>query len=243
MSQFQPLSHQRNQEYEQPIQPQSGGWPSPDSFASRNNWQLQQPGVYVHLPQDLRASLPSKKPKKSRRGLLFALLLALVLIPVAWIAVTSLTSSRGQDTIQHHLPAKRPFIDAKVQHQIALGKPIIINNTWTLTVSSVSTSHGDSVDIPRPQDIYLIIELALRNGSTKVQNVSPAVMFILKDDSSHQYNSQTVGFGAQPEGNVPPGSSLRGLLVYEVPASQHQFVFEFRPSTTANNWTAWNLTI
>ena len=167
----------------------------------------------------------------------------LILVPVSWIAISALASNRVQNITHHQFTTSKPFISDKMQKQSIVGKPLLINGLWMITVTNVSTSHGGNVASPAPGDIYLVVEVALKNRATNVQTVSHALMFTFRDSTGRQYKSQNVSFGAQPDGVVPPGGSLHGFLVYEVPTSLHQFTLGFRPDASTNSWTDWNITI
>ncbi len=178
--------------------------------------------------------------KKSRRGsyIVLGTILALVLDAGICFLIIILTSGQGPaQVVQHKL------IFNKVQHQSNVGKPFFINNTWAITVSSVSSSYGNNIYAPGSGHVYVMIEVALKNLSSKNQVASHNQMFSFKTSDGQRYMSETVGFGLPPDGTVPPDSSLRGLLVYEVPMSQHQFVLGFQPDSSTNNLTEWNITI
>ncbi len=219
MSQFQsPLRHVK-QEYE-------------------SAQQLQE-STTQYTPQQ-----PSPKTSLKKYRVFFAELTGLIVIVfIAGIGISIFTSSRGSQAKQHVLTASRPFIINKTQNQSIVGKPFVINNTWVLMISSISTSHGGNIDTPSAGTIYLLIEITLNNRSSKIQTASHTLMFDFRDSTGRQYASQSTGFGAQPDGKVPSEGSLHGLLVYEVPTAQHQFMLKFRPDTSTTSWTEWSVTI
>jgi hypothetical protein len=47
--------------------------------------------------------------------------------------------------------------------------------------------------------------------------------------------------GATLDGKVAAGSLLKGSIVYEVPASMHQFTLSFEPDITSPGQTIWDI--
>jgi hypothetical protein len=155
-------------------------------------------------------------------------------------ATPSTTQPTQQVTSQPiHPPA------AQVAQSNTIGKPVQVGDTWVVTVNSVKTSAGSEYIYPESGYTYLVVNVTLKNTSSSVQLMSSFYLFSLKDQTGQQYPETGNYSGkAAPNGNVSPGSLLKGEMVYEVPSSMHTFTLSFTSSyPPTNDMAEWKLTI
>ncbi|HZS78060.1 MAG TPA: DUF4352 domain-containing protein [Ktedonobacteraceae bacterium] len=179
---------------------------------------------------------PQQSPKqKSRKRLwlIVGIVLAIIVIGAAASQAgksgTSSSNSTGSTSTQ--------------SSSNTIGKPVVVDDTWTVTVNKVTTSHGNNFSSPKGNNIYLVVDVTVKNTSSSDQMVSSAGMFTLKDSTGQPYTETVTTFTKPPDGTVTPGSVLRGQLVYEVPASEHTFTFGFQADITGTDLTEWTLSI
>ena len=121
------------------------------------------------------------------------------------------------------------------------GQTIVVNTNWTVTLKSVHTSNGAASNTPKPGDIFLIVNVTLKNTSSSTQLVSSLVMFALKDSTGHGYQ-EDIAVAGTPDGAVVAGHSIRGKITYEVPASMHNFTLQFTPIPGGSSVAKWPIT-
>ena len=114
---------------------------------------------------------------------------------------------------------------------------------WQVTVNSATTSKGDHAFAPHSGKIFLIVDVTVQNDGSDPQLVSSGLMFILKDGTGQAYNETITDIGKPLDGTVQAGDKLRGQMIYEVPAGEHSFTFQFQDSTYYANVGMWNLRV
>jgi Domain of unknown function (DUF4352) len=194
-----------------------------------------------------------QKPKSRKRLWLIIGVVVIVLIVIGSIASNANKSSQptttptqpattGQPPQPTTQPALQPTSPPTQANTI--GQPVQVGDTWMVTVNSVKKSSGDDISIPKAGNTFLVFNVTLKNTSSTKQNVSSALMFIVKDATGQQYTETFTTFTkSPPDGTVSPGSLLRGELVYEVPASMHTFTFTFQSDFAGNDTADWNIKV
>lgn len=171
--------------------------------------------------------------KKRRRGCLVSASVVIVVV-IAIVAIVSTNSGKGgTPTTSATSATKESRTELAVTPTGAnkVQQPVNLDN-WTITVNKVSTSKGSEFNQPqKPGDVFLLVDVSLKNNTGSSQTVSSLVLFSLKDASGQAYNG-TFDTDAPdtPNGNLPAGQLLRGTIPYEVPATLHDFLFSFSPS-------------
>ncbi len=122
-----------------------------------------------------------------------------------------------------------------------VGDQVKVGDNFVVTVNSVKTSHGDDITQPKSGNIFLIVDVTVKNVSNQKQNVSSALNFGLKDATGQTYNETIVDGETPPDGAIQPGDLLRGQLSYEVPTSQKSFTFSFEDDPISGNQAIWDL--
>ncbi|MGB8345788.1 MAG: DUF4352 domain-containing protein [Ktedonobacteraceae bacterium] len=123
------------------------------------------------------------------------------------------------------------------------GKAVQVGNTWVVTVNNVKTSPGDDVTKPKSGNIFIIVDVTVKNISSSNQTVSSLLMFTLQNATGQQYTEVFTGFTNPPDATVTPNSVLQGQLVYEVPSTDHTFTFAFQTDSAGSDITKWNVAV
>ncbi len=124
-----------------------------------------------------------------------------------------------------------------------VGQVVKVGDTWQVTVNSIKTSQGSEFTKPKTGNIFLVVDVTLKNISPSEQQAYSA-QFTLRDATGQEYNETF--FDSQyvpPNGKVEAGSPLRGQISYEVPTSQKHFTLAFVASFGAPGQTIWDITI
>lgn len=93
---------------------------------------------------------------------------------------------------------------------------------WAVTVNSVENpfTSSSSFDTPAEGKKYVAVDVSVQNNSTKPEIVSSLACFSLQDSTGQSYTQALVaGAPSAPNGEVAPGETVRGTIVYEVPES------------------------
>jgi flagellar basal body-associated protein FliL len=245
------LQYQQWQQTQQPYPPPQQQWQQ-SPMPTQQQWQqppLQSFPPQYQQPQQWGQFPPQPSKKKSRKGLWIALsiILSIVIIAVAvgshggsQPSTSSSSSNQQQSTQAANQPTSPPTSQPAAN---TIGKPVVVDSTWTVTVNSVKTSQGDQITAPKSGDIYVIVDVTLKNTSSTNQPVSSLVQFNFKDSTGQQYTETVTDFTHPPDGMLTAGGVLRGQLAYEVPSSQHDFILQFQPDITSTNVAEWTLKV
>lgn len=155
-------------------------------------------------------------------------------------STSSSSSNQQQSTQAANQPTSAPTSQPAAN---IVGKPVVVDNTWTVTVNSVKTSQGDQITAPKSGNVYVIVDVTLKNTSSTNQAVSSLIQFNFKDSTGQQYTETITDFTKPPDGPLAAGGILRGQLVYEVPSSQRAFTLQFQPDITSTNVAEWALKV
>lgn len=127
--------------------------------------------------------------------------------------------------------------DAKVGQVVQAGP------NYAVTVNSVKTSTGDDFSQPKTGNIYIVIDVTVKNTSSSLQDVSSFINFELQDTTGQKYDTAFTDIGTPPDQTgLQPGKLIRGQLVYEVPSSLHQFTFSYLDFLANGTLATWDLT-
>ncbi len=124
-----------------------------------------------------------------------------------------------------------------------VGQAVQAGPNYSVTVNSVKTSTGDSVFSPKAGNTYIVIDVTVKNTSSSPQDVSSLINFELQDSTGQKYQEAFTDIGTPPDQTgLTPGGLIRGQLVYEVPASMHQFTLSYVDILGDGTLATWNLT-
>jgi hypothetical protein len=117
-------------------------------------------------------------------------------------------------------------------------------DSWSVTVNSAKTSYGGPYDTLKPGNIFLVVDVTVKNGTGSSQNVSSALNFKLNDSTGQGYNETFMtGAKAPDDTALRDGAKLRGQLVYEVPKSMKHFTFVYQPNFLSNDQAVWDINL
>jgi VCBS repeat-containing protein len=123
-----------------------------------------------------------------------------------------------------------------------IGQAVQVGNTWVVTVNSVKTSPGSDFTKPKSGNIFIIVDVTVKNISSSDQIVSSSNI-TFADATGKQFDETFTEFTNPPDGTITPNGVLQGQLVYEVPSTDHTFTFSFQSDYTGSDLTTWNLSV
>jgi hypothetical protein len=162
------------------------------------------------------------------------------LVTVPGLQAQSTAQPTTQPTAQ---PTTQPTAQPTQPGVNTIGKAVQVGNTWVVTVNSVKTSPGSDYTKPKSGNIFVVVDITVKNISSSSQDVSSLLMFNLKDATGQQYTEAFTEFTNPPDGTVAPNSLLQGQLVYEVPSTDHSFTFTFQTDSTGGDIANWNVKV
>ena len=124
----------------------------------------------------------------------------------------------------------------------SIGKPVVVNADWTVTLNSVKKSTGSEFDQPKAGNIFLVVNVTMQNTSGATQNASSIGQWSLKD-ASGQTSTQDITYGNGPDGTIAANGKIRGNIAYEVPKSVHSFTLQFVASIGSTDLAEWTVHI
>ena len=116
-----------------------------------------------------------------------------------------------------------------------------VGNIWSVTVNSVKASNGQNYSTPMSGNVYLLIDVSLKNVSNKARVVSSMAQFHLHDDAGQEYTEAITTFTKAPDGSAKADASLHGVFAYEVPQDMHNYTFSFSPDMQDSTEATWDL--
>ncbi len=143
----------------------------------------------------------------------------------ATVSATATTGSSTTSSNQHH----------------KVGDTVAASDAFTVTVNSVKTSTGDDFFKPDAGNTFVVVDVTIKNTSSKEQEVSSLLQFSLKDSTGQQYSETITTEGTPPDGKIEAGDQLKGQITYEVPKSQHDFALAFEADILSEGQTIWDL--
>lgn len=178
---------------------------------------------------------PQPPPKKRGKGWLIALGVIIVVLFLcvaaashgsstpATTANTSNTTGNS-DTTNTNITTNA---DTSTSHH-KIGEVVSVDSTWAITVDSVSTSQGDTINVPKTSNTFLMITMTFKNISNQQQAMSSLLGLTLRgvDGTNYQQALYTGGQG-MPDGNVAAGDVTKGVVSFEVPANIKQFTLDY----------------
>ncbi len=125
----------------------------------------------------------------------------------------------------------------------AIGKAVVVDSTWTVTVNSVKTSAGDPFSMPAAGNTFLMVDVTVKNISKHYQDMASGLQLVLKDSAGRQFMETITDFTTPPDGSIKFGEFLRGQVAYEIPATEHTFSYYFQADAGGTDLTEWALKV
>src|SRR6266567_818866 len=203
------------------------------------------PQPYPPYPGQPLYPPPGPPPKKRRIWLWIVLsVFALAVLGCVGILAASQGAKTGITPVATEGNTQAANTPAATQAPAAntIGKPVVVNDTWTVTLNSVKKSSGSEFDKPKTGNIFLEVNVTLHNTSSTTQHASSIIQWSLKDDTGQTYN-EDITYGSEPGGTVKAGRLLRGSIAYEVPKSVHSFTLQFVADIGSTDLAEWQVKI
>ncbi len=120
---------------------------------------------------------------------------------------------------------------------------VISTSSWTVTVNNITSSQGNGfLYSPQAGDVYMVIDITLKNNATTAQTSSTPRQWKLSDAQGQAFDEDIFYSNHSPEGSIAPGRQVRGPIAYEVPRTIHSFILQFMPNAgDATTLVRWNL--
>ncbi len=203
-------------------------------------------------PQPPQPPQPLQRSKKKARNNLWitigavASMLALLVVGIgaqnrsqpATTTPSSSSAQRQQVTQVVRQPGPQPTLVKQ-----AIGEPVVVNSTWTITVNGVKTNAGDAFSMPAAGNTFLVVDMTVKNTSTRFQDMSSGIQLVLRDSAGQLYRESITDFATPPDGSIKYGAFLRGQLAYEIPATARAFFYYFQADAGGTDLTEWALSV
>jgi hypothetical protein len=226
--------------------------------------QRLQPGIqtqteWQRIPTQPLPQLPSYQPtfhsrspeKKARSGLLITIgaivvMLALLGLAFYWQNQSAPAPSKPATAVKQRQrptptiaePSPLPTLPIQV-----IGRPVVVDSTWTITVNAVKTYAGDPFSMPAAGNTFLVVDVTVKNTSRHYQDMESGIQLLLKDSAGQQYRETITDFATPPDGSIKFGQFQRGQLAYEIPATMHTFYYFFQADASGTDMTEWVLNV
>src|SRR5215472_13200980 len=119
---------------------------------------------------------PPQKPRKSRKRLWVIIGIgALAIIMIVAVASQGGKNAPSRGNTQATQPATTQQQSTQSTHNV--GAPVVVSDTWTVTVNSVKKSSGSEFTTPKSGNTFIVVDVTLKNTSSSNQDVSSLGMF------------------------------------------------------------------
>lgn len=172
-----------------------------------------------------------------------AILFGFAIILGALIACGSTDNNTG--TAVNNTGDSTPQATQATAAHFKVGQVVKVGDTWEVTVNSAKKSQGDDFSKPDAGNMFVIVNVTVKNISNQEQDISSLANFSFKaaDGTQGQTAILTSGVSPSPDGKVAAGDKVKGDLVYQVPASQKQFTLAFESDILSSGQTIWDINL
>jgi uncharacterized lipoprotein YehR (DUF1307 family) len=174
-----------------------------------------------------------------RRLLLYFVIIVVIMV---FTACGSPTPNTGTSvaTTSTPSPGNTPTATPTPVGHFKVGQTVNVGNLDQVTVNSVKTETGEQYITPTPGNIYLLIDITVKNISTAEQQLSE-INYTFRDVTGVSYSQVYINAKNSPWGKAEPQQLIRGQLAYEVPSSQKTFTLAFQAVFTSPGQTIWDI--
>jgi len=125
-----------------------------------------------------------------------------------------------------------------------VGETVDIGKIWQVTVNNVRTDPGGEYSILKPGNVYLLIDVDMKNVSQKEEQLFGTAGWTVKDTQGQKYDSTFFsGAPAAPDGKIEPGDPAKGTLAFEVPSGTKTFTLAYEQNVFSSGQTVWDITV
>jgi hypothetical protein len=135
-------------------------------------------------------------------------------------------------------PTKAP--QSQGHHQVG---QTVKTDKWEVTVNKAVASQGTDVFQPKAGNVYLEIDITMKNVTNQTQDASSLLMWNVKSAANGQKQSIALTDKPSLDGKVEAGGSLTGTLTYEVPTSVKKYTLSFEDGMLDNSLELWDISI
>src|SRR5260221_3406476 len=157
----------------------------PDSGQPQPPYQQPYPQQPPYPPFQQPMQQPPKKKSflRSPLGIGCGVIAVLVVLVIVIVVIASAASSGGSPSST----AGNTSTSNTSSSTHSIGQAVT-SGTWDVTVNTVSTSHGSGLIVPKAGNVFIVINVTLKNTDASAQPASSLPMFALKDSSGQTYN-------------------------------------------------------
>lgn len=204
----------------------------------------QQPGGYP--PPGYAPQFSPPQPAKKRNPLLIigGIVGGLIILCCVGVLVLVAANGNGGATSSNtgtNVNDNQTTATSTTAKHFKAGDQVKVGDTYIVTVNSVKTSKGDEILQPKAGNVYLIVDVTVKNISSKEQDLSSLLQFTLKDATGQKYDETIVTNATPPDGKIEAGDQVRGQIAYEVPSAQKSFTLAFEADIISGGQTIWDL--
>ena len=154
--------------------------------------------------------------------------LTALLLSVGLIAVIASGSTNKAEKVDSSKGSSESSTDSE---SFGVGDEVKLGD-WTVKVWGVTDPYTSSNEFLKPSDgnRWVLLDTEVKNVGSDPNLVSSLMCFKLKDSANREYD-EDIASGTQPgppDGEVAPGSSTRGNIVFEIPADATGLQLEFK---------------
>ncbi|HEU5348582.1 MAG TPA: DUF4352 domain-containing protein [Ktedonobacterales bacterium] len=184
--------------------------------------------------------MPTTSRTSLRQSLRMMLPLLSLLGVLALVIMACGSSSTNAGTSVGSSSANSSSSSSNSKH-FKVGDQVKVGDTYVVTVNSFKTNPGDEISKPKSGNVFVVVDLTIKNVSSEEQSVSSLLQFTLKDSTGQKYNETILSSATPPDGKLAAGDIIKGQIAYEVSASQHDFTFAFEADMLSSGQTIWDL--
>ncbi len=117
------------------------------------------------------------------------------------------------------------------------GGPSINNDTWVVTINSITSPASYNGYIPSAGNRFLIVDASFTNSSSETQILSSG-LFVFQDSNGQQYSEDQASNPGQTF-TVDPNQNIETQTAYVVPDSECNFTLTFVGNSNSSGlqWT------
>jgi Domain of unknown function (DUF4352) len=167
----------------------------------------------------------------------YCILFPLLLIATVILACGESSSPGGSSPSENSTSTQPATGHLKIGQSAKVGE-------WQITVNAVKTSPGSDFNKPKAGNVFLLIDVTMKNISNQQQVATSLGQFKLRNQAGEELPIVIVtDVSPAPNGNVAAGSQVKGTLAYEVPKETHTFTLEVTGDILSTDQLIWDVKV